>query len=182
MKRISNKALSSLPFLSKKENSTHEYSPKENGDRVADQMRITFAESRHPVFRSTSPLSNVGKECETIAYLVSLYARRFGAGQWSFLGLGSEKMWSFFSEDSPQGEWDKMAEKMLTFAESGHPILRATSPLSRGQLKSKGGGKLSIHYAADQETITTVFHTMTSVNQLSFYGAVAEMCEYFETS
>ena len=65
------------------------------------------------------------------------------------------------SADSPQGEWDKMAEKMmLTFAESGHPFFRATSPLSRGQLKSKGGGKLSIHYCADQDTITTVFRTM----------------------
>ena len=70
---------------------------------------------------------------------------------------------------------------MLTFAESGHPIFRATSPLSRGQLKSKGGGKLSIHYCADQDTITTVFRTSTSVNQLSLYGAVAEMCEEYET-
>ena len=55
---------------------------------------------------------------------------------------------------------------MVTLAESGHPIFRATSPLSRGQLKSKGGGKLSIHYCADLETIKTVFRTITSVNQL----------------
>ena len=61
------------------------------------------------------------------------------------------EMWYSISED---GEWDKMAEKMmLTFAESGHPVFRATSPLSRGQLKSKGGGKLSIHDCADLETI-----------------------------
>ena len=53
--------------------------------------------------------------------------------------------------------------------------------LSRGQLKSKGGGKLSIHYAADLETIETVFRTITSVNQLSLYGAVAEMCEEYES-
>ena len=31
------------------------------------------------------------KECESNAQLVSLYAKRFGAGQWSFLGPGSEK-------------------------------------------------------------------------------------------
>ena len=30
-------------------------------------------------------------ECESNANLVSLYARRFGAGQWSFLRPGSEK-------------------------------------------------------------------------------------------
>ena len=69
-----------------------------------------------------------------------------------------------------------MAEKMMvTLAESGHPVFRVTSPLSRGKLKSKGGGKLSIHSCADQDTITTVFRTITSVNQLSLYGAVAEM-------
>ena len=101
----------------------------------------------------------------------------FGARQWSFLGPGSEKKWYSFSEESPQGEWDKMAEKMIvTLAESGHRVFRATSPLSRGQLKSKGGGKLSIHCCADQDTITTVFRTITSVSQLSLYGAVAEMC------
>ena len=30
-------------------------------------------------------------ECLANAKLVSLYARRFGRGQWSFIGLGSEK-------------------------------------------------------------------------------------------
>ena len=48
-------------------------------------------------------------------------------------------------------------------------------------LKSKGGGKLSIHYCAEPATIETVFRTVTSVNQLSHYGAVAEMCEEFES-
>ena len=37
-----------------------------------------------------------------------------------------------------QGAWDQKAEEMLLlFAESGHPIFRSTTPLSRGQLKSK---------------------------------------------
>ena len=94
------------------------------------------------------------KECMSNANLVTLYAKRFGKGQWSFLGLGSEKKWYSISADSPQGEWDTMAEKMmLEFTEIGHPIYRATSPLSRGQLESKGHGKLSIHYCADLETI-----------------------------
>ena len=30
-------------------------------------------------------------ECESNAKLVSLYAKRFGTGEWSFLGPGSEK-------------------------------------------------------------------------------------------
>ena len=118
------------------------------------------------------------EECLANAKLVSLYARRFGKGHWSLMGPGFEKKWYCISEDSPQGVWDKIAERMLLeFAESGCPILRATTPLSRGQLKSKGRGKLSIHFAADQEMIETIFSILVSANQLSLYGAVAEICE-----
>ena len=98
------------------------------------------------------------KECKSNDQLVSLFAMRFGAGQWSFLGPGSEKKWFSITENIPQGEWDKIAEKMmLKFGESTHPVFRATSPLSRGVLKSNGGGKLSIHCCADPATIETVF-------------------------
>ena len=122
------------------------------------------------------------KECMSNVQLVSLSARRFGAGQWSFLGPGSEKKWYSISADCPPGERDRIAEKMmLEFGESRHPVFRATSPLSRGVLKSKGGGKLSIYYCADLDTIKTVFRTIFSVNQFSLYGAVAEMCEEYET-
>ena len=81
-----------------------------------------------------------------------------------------------------KGELDNIAEKMMvTLAESWHPVFRATNPSSRGQLKCKSVGKWSIQYCADQDTITTVFRTITSVNQLSLYGAVAEMCEEYES-
>ena len=69
---------------------------------------------------------------------------------------------------------------LLEFAESGHPTFRATTPLSRGILKSKGHGKLSIHFAADEFTIDTIFRIIISVNQLSIYGAVAAICEEFQ--
>ena len=39
-------------------------------------------------------------ECESNANLVSQNARTFGAGQWSFLGPGSEKKWYSISEDT----------------------------------------------------------------------------------
>ena len=89
--------------------------------------------------------------------------------------------WYSMEENSPQRIWDHIAEKMLVFAESGCPIFRATTPLSRGKLKSKGHGKLSIPFAADQETIETIFRTIVSANQLSLYGAVANMCEECES-
>ena len=70
---------------------------------------------------------------------------------------------------------------LVEFAESGCPIFRATTPLSRGQLKSKGHGKLSIHYAADLETVETIIRIIVSANQVSLYGAVAEICEEYES-
>ena len=68
---------------------------------------------------------------------------------------------------------------MIRFGESGHPVFRATSPLSRGTLKSKGGGKLSIHFCADGGTIEPVFRTIISVKQLSIYGAVSDLCDEY---
>ena len=104
----------------------------------------------------------------------------FGKGHWSFIGSGSEKKWYCISEDSPQGVWGNIAERMLVeFAESDCPIFRDTCPLSRGQLTSKGHGQLSRHYAADLETIETIFRIIVSANQLSLYGAVEEMCEEY---
>ena len=111
---------------------------------------------------------------------MSIFAKRFPAGRWSFLGPGSEKKSYSTYNERPQGEWDRVAESMMIrFGESGHPVFRATSPLSRGTLKSKGGGKLSIHFCAHGDTIETVFRTIISVNQLSIYGAVSDLCEEY---
>ena len=72
------------------------------------------------------------QECLANSRLVSLYARKFGKGQWSFIGPGSEKKWYFMEENSPQGIWDNIAEKMLVeFAESGcqkNSVLRLHCP------------------------------------------------------
>ena len=69
---------------------------------------------------------------------------------------------------------------LIKFSESGHPVFRSTSPLSRGTLKSKGGGKLLIHFCADEVKIETVFRTIISVNQLSIDGAVSDLCEEYK--
>ena len=120
-------------------------------------------------------------DCLANAETVKVLARKFGIGQRSFMGPGSEKKW-YSAENSPQGAVDDIAEQMLLeFAESGHPTFRATTPLSRGILKSKRRGKLSIHFAEDVDTIDTIFRIIFSVNQLSVYGAVAALCEEFES-
>ena len=72
------------------------------------------------------------EECLAHARVVKVLAKKFGMGQMSFIGPCSEKKW-YTVQNSPQGIWDHIAEKMLSeFAESGCPIFRATTPLSRG--------------------------------------------------
>ena len=59
------------------------------------------------------------EQCLKDADYVKTFAKRFGIGQWSFIGPGSEKKW-YPSENSPHGAWDHVAEDMLLrFAKSG---------------------------------------------------------------
>ena len=69
-----------------------------------------------------------------------------------FWGLVREEMVRKKSHHKPDGGWDKTAEGMMpNFADSGHPVFRATVPWEVG--------------------------TIISVNQLSIYGAVADLCK-----
>ena len=83
------------------------------------------------------------RECIANSTLVSLFAKRFPAGRWSFFGPGSETKWySTNKGERPGGNWDRVAELiMIKFGESGHPVFRAMCPFSRGMLNSKGGEK-----------------------------------------
>ena len=47
--------------------------------------------------------------------------------------------------------------------------------------KAKDKKKLSIHFTADYPTIETIFRIIVFANQLSLHGAVANMCEEFES-
>ena len=58
------------------------------------------------------------EECLANARVVKVLARKFGVGQWSFVGPGSEKK-CCSAENSPQGAWDHIEDEMLLeFAES----------------------------------------------------------------
>ena len=107
--------------------------------------------------------------------IVANYVRRFPHRRWSFMGPGSEKKGYGTYSDKPDGDWDTTAERMmLNFAESSHPIFRATSALERGEFKSKGKGNMSIHSNGSEENIELNLRTVISANQLSVYGAVAD--------
>ena len=58
------------------------------------------------------------EECLANAGVVKVLARKFGVGQWSLSGPGSEKK-LYSAENSPQGAWDNIADEMLLeFAEN----------------------------------------------------------------
>ena len=44
-------------------------------------------------------------------------------------------------------------------------------------MKSKGGGKKSSPFNGSEETVELILRTVISVNQLSIYGAVADLCK-----
>ena len=116
--------------------------------------------------------------CENNSKTIKQYAGRFPRGHWSFLWLGSEKKWCGTYNHKPDGSWNRTAEKMLqNFKDSGHPIFRCTSPLERGELRSKDSGKKSVHYNGSTQNIELLLQMVISVNQLSIYGAAADMIE-----
>ena len=87
---------------------------------------------------------NNKQECESNTNLVSICAQENGHS--SDLDQTEKKLYSIH-EFKPQREWDRVAEQMMIkFAENGHAVFRAMSPLLRGTLKSKGAGKLSVHF------------------------------------
>ena len=109
--------------------------------------------------------------------MVADYARKFAQGHWSFLGPGSETNWYGTHTYKPIGEWDDVADIMITdISKSGHPVFRGSSASERGDLKSKGKGKLSIHFNGSDETVEVILRALIYVNQLSVNGAVADMC------
>ena len=72
------------------------------------------------------------ENCVAKSTNVATYAKTFPSGCWSYLGPGCEKKWYGTHVNKPMGEWNRVAEiMMINFAESGHPVFQATSPLER---------------------------------------------------
>ena len=65
---------------------------------------------------------------------------------------------------------------MIEFSETAHPIVLASSALERGELRSKGEGKKTIHFNGREQNVEMILRTVMSANQLSIYGAVADFC------
>ena len=82
--------------------------------------------------------------CVANSLIVANYARKFAQGHLSFLGPGSEKKWYGTHVYEPDGEWDDVADIMMTnFCECGHLVFRGSSAFERRDLKCKGATKPS---------------------------------------
>ena len=91
-------------------NKVQEFMSKMNEKPEEFTGRIIFMS----IFNDISwDLKNNEQECELSANLVSIFAKRFSPGRWSFFGPGSEKKWYSTHDIKPQGEWDRIAEQMM---------------------------------------------------------------------
>ena len=61
------------------------------------------------------------------------------------------------------------------FQRSGHPIFRCTSALERGHWKNKEGGRTTIQFTASDDNVQLILKMVITVNQLSLYGAEADL-------
>ena len=94
------------------------------------------------------------EECLANAKVVSIYGKKFGTGQWSFIGPGPQRsvlLWKRIAQKefwiiSRKRCWWNSPKTDIQFS-----VQKIHCP--GGKLKSKGHGKLSIYYCADQATI-----------------------------
>ena len=71
----------------------------------------------------------------------------------------------------------KTAENMmLEFAETIHPMFRASSALERSESRSKGGSKKTNHFNGSEQNVELIPRTIISANELNVCGAVADLC------
>ena len=95
------------------------------------------------------------EKCVQNSITIAKYARKFLGCRWSFLGLGSEKngMGRIMINQTEIGT--EIAEMMMLqlHTESGHSTFRASSAFERGELRSKGHGKKSVHFNGSAENI-----------------------------
>ena len=111
-----------------------------------------------------------------------MYARKFGTRQWSFIGPGSEK-----SGTVPVRTVNKVYGTKLQKgccwnsqkADVQFSALQANCPEVNSEAKDIVNCRFTLLPLKKQ--LRLLFRTIVSANHLSLYGAVAEMCEEYES-
>ena len=115
--------------------------------------------------------------CISNSEKVKTYAKKFSQGHWTFLSPRAEKKWYGTLPETPEGKCDSTATQMVErFKDSGHPVFKSMSALSRGILK-KNSDRDTIHFNGDASNTDLLFRIIHFVEQLSMYGAVSNWCE-----
>ena len=121
------------------------------------------------------------KECESNAQLVSLHAKRI-AGQWSFLGPGSEKSGILLVKTVHKVNGTKLLSWWCLNSAKAHT--QSSDPrVYCPEVDSKAKAMENCRYTTIPiwKRLRLFFRIIISVNQLSLCGAVAEMCEECES-
>ena len=109
------------------------------------------------------------------------YAMRFLQGHWTFLGPGSEKKWYGESSYPLNEDWDSTANKMFQrFRETGHPVFKSISALSRGIQKRKNG-KETIQFNGDSSNTELLFRIIHSFDVVHAQTPCGLSVDYFQT-
>ena len=105
----------------------------------------------------TTTLSGEKKETQKSVKKIHLRLRIILADSRAVIGLSwslDQKKWYGTYTEKPDGSLNQSAENMMAnFSGSGHPICRASRAFERGELRSKAGGKKSIHFNCSHENI-----------------------------
>ena len=109
------------------------------------------------------------KECKSNAQLVSLYAKRFRTKQWSFLGLGSEKGGILSVKTLHKVNGTRLLRKWCWHSQ------KADTQFSEPRVHCPE----ECYTSVPMEKRLKLFRTIISVNQLSIYGAVSDLCEEY---
>ena len=94
------------------------------------------------------------------------------------IGHSSVQKQSGIPNERPGGEWDRVAELIQRKRTPSFPSHE--SIVSRNAQKQRRW-KIIYTLLCRWDTIETVFRTIISVNQLSIYGAVSDVCEEYST-
>ena len=150
-------------------------------EKIQSLMRDLQREPEHSQKGSsscqcTTTLRGEQKETKKDVNTTHRQLRIMLADSFAVIGLSwvpwSEEKWYGTYSNRPDGSWNQSAENvMANFSGSGHPIFRATSAFERGPLRSKAGGKKSIHFNGSHENIELLLRTVVSSNQLSINGS-----------
>ena len=123
------------------------------------------------------------EECVANAKVVSILAKKFGIGQWSFIGPGSEKKWYSMGREKVHKEFGIISRKRCWWNSQKADVQFSVQRLHCPGVFSRAKDTENCRYILlriIQELKQLVFRIIVFANQLSLYGAIANTCEEFE--